>query len=56
MSGQAPTTHRLAVYRIVKEALTNARKHADGAAVRVHIDYEPPATLMMPRGTRSAMA
>lgn len=43
---QAPTTHRLAVYRIVQEALTNARKHADGAAVTVRIGYGPPATLV----------
>ncbi|MGW2515252.1 sensor histidine kinase [Streptomyces scopuliridis] len=43
---QAPTTHRLAVYRIVQEALTNARKHADGAAVTVRVDYRPPATLV----------
>ncbi|MER6153959.1 histidine kinase [Streptomyces sp. NPDC001868] len=43
---QAPTTHRLAVYRIVQEALTNARKHADGAPVTVRVDYGPPATLV----------
>ncbi|MFI9569022.1 sensor histidine kinase [Streptomyces rishiriensis] len=43
---QAPTTHRLAVYRIVQEALTNARKHADGAPVTVRVDYRPPATLV----------
>ncbi|MFG2172824.1 sensor histidine kinase [Streptomyces niveus] len=43
---QAPTTHRLAVYRIVQEALTNARKHADGAAVAVRVDYRTPATLV----------
>ena len=42
----APTTHRLAVYRIVQEALTNARKHADGAPVTIRIDYRPPATLV----------
>ncbi|SEE30306.1 Signal transduction histidine kinase [Streptomyces misionensis] len=42
----APTTHRLAVYRIVQEALTNARKHADGALVTMRIDYRPPATLV----------
>jgi signal transduction histidine kinase len=27
------------VYRVVQEALTNARKHAWGAATRVHVDY-----------------
>jgi signal transduction histidine kinase len=43
---QVPTTHRLAVYRIVQEALTNARKHADGAEVTVRIGYRPPATLV----------
>ncbi|MGW2615930.1 sensor histidine kinase [Streptomyces sp. NPDC001500] len=43
---EAPTTHRLAVYRIVQEALTNARKHADGAPVTVRVGYQPPATLV----------
>ncbi|MFF4909056.1 sensor histidine kinase [Streptomyces sp. NPDC001260] len=43
---QTPTTHRLAVYRIVQEALTNARKHADGAVVTVRVDYRAPATLV----------
>ncbi|MEU0071035.1 histidine kinase [Streptomyces sp. NPDC006332] len=43
---RAPTTHRLGVYRIVQEALTNARKHADGGAVTVRVDYRPPATLV----------
>ncbi|NUQ95139.1 MAG: two-component sensor histidine kinase [Streptomyces sp.] len=43
---QAPTTHRLAVYRIVQEALTNARKHAVGAKVTVTLGYRPPATLV----------
>ncbi|WP_079195464.1 sensor histidine kinase [Streptomyces acidiscabies] len=40
----APTTHRLAVYRIAQEALTNARKHADGAPVTLTVDYRSPAT------------
>ena len=32
-------------YRIVQEGLTNARKHAPGAAVRVRLDGEPGAEL-----------
>lgn len=44
LPGQVSTTHRLAVYRIVQEALTNARKHADGAPVTVRVDYRAPAT------------
>ena len=43
-AADAPTTHRLAAYRIVQEALTNARKHAPGAAVEIQVDYRPPAT------------
>ncbi|BCJ38599.1 two-component sensor histidine kinase [Actinocatenispora thailandica] len=39
---QVPAAHQLAVYRLVQEALTNARKHAHGAPVDVHIDYLPP--------------
>ncbi|HEY3869189.1 MAG TPA: histidine kinase [Actinocrinis sp.] len=31
----------LAAYRVVQEALTNAAKHAAGAATRVRIDYTP---------------
>ncbi|MFD0580683.1 sensor histidine kinase [Dactylosporangium darangshiense] len=31
----------LTVYRIVQEALTNARRHAPGAAVDVELDYGP---------------
>ncbi|MFC9680141.1 sensor histidine kinase [Streptomyces sp. NPDC056948] len=41
---QAPAAHRLAVYRLVQEALTNARKHAGGAPVLIHLGYQPPAT------------
>ena len=33
-----PGTTALAVYRIVQEAVTNAAKHAPGAAVAVHLD------------------
>ncbi|MFD4027230.1 sensor histidine kinase [Streptomyces sp. NPDC058576] len=43
---QAPAAHRLAVHRLVLEALTNARKHAPDAPVRVRVDYGPPATLI----------
>ncbi|MFF8652949.1 sensor histidine kinase [Streptomyces huasconensis] len=43
---QAPAAHRLALYRLIQEGLTNARKHAAGAPVRVRLDYGPPATLV----------
>jgi signal transduction histidine kinase len=33
----------LAAYRIVQEALTNARRHAAGAAVEIDLRYEPDA-------------
>ncbi|MEV7599502.1 histidine kinase [Kitasatospora sp. NPDC089797] len=39
-----PTTHRLAVHRVVQEALTNARKHATAAPVTVRVGYGGPAT------------
>ncbi|WP_316524747.1 sensor histidine kinase [Kitasatospora brasiliensis] len=39
-----PTTHRLAVHRVVQEALTNARKHAHAAPVTVRVGYGEPAT------------
>ncbi|MFB7908878.1 sensor histidine kinase [Kitasatospora sp. NPDC056076] len=39
-----PTTHRLAVHRVVQEALTNARKHAHAAPVTVRVGYGAPAT------------
>lgn len=53
---QAPAAHRLAVYRLVQEALTNARKHALDAPVRLRVAYAPPATLIEvtnPPGTRA---
>nr|WP_202524804.1 histidine kinase [Streptomyces sp. SID4926] len=43
---RAPAAHRLAVVRLVQEALTNARKHAPDAPVRLRVDYGPPATLI----------
>ncbi|MFF1907102.1 sensor histidine kinase [Kitasatospora sp. NPDC058218] len=39
-----PTTHRLAVHRLVQEALTNARKYAHAAPVTVRVRYGAPAT------------
>ncbi|MEU7697819.1 histidine kinase [Streptomyces sp. NPDC039028] len=45
-SEQAPAAHRLALYRLVQEGLTNARKHAADAPVRIRVDYRPPATLV----------
>ncbi|MFD3324902.1 sensor histidine kinase [Streptomyces sp. NPDC058701] len=50
---QAPVTHRLAVFRLVQEALTNARKHAPDTTVHVRIDYGPPATLIEVTNTSS---
>ncbi|MEV0260411.1 histidine kinase [Streptomyces sp. NPDC050617] len=37
-----PASHQLAVHRLVQESLTNARKHAPGAPVRVTVRYGPP--------------
>lgn len=42
----APATHRLALHRLVQEGLTNARKHAAGAAVHIRVDYGAPATVV----------
>ncbi len=39
----------LTVYRIVQEALTNARRHAPGAAVDVELDYAADALLVRVR-------
>lgn len=43
---QAPAAHRLAVFRLVQEALTNARKHAPGAPVTIRVRYRPQDTLV----------
>ncbi|MEW2118122.1 histidine kinase [Streptomyces sp. NPDC005474] len=40
----ASTSHRLAVHRLVREALTNARRHAHDAPVAVSVHYGPPVT------------
>lgn len=37
-----PTAVQLAVYRVVQEALTNARRHAPGQPVRVRVDRTGP--------------
>ena len=36
-----PEAVELVAYRVVQEALTNVRRHADGAAVEVSVDYTP---------------
>jgi signal transduction histidine kinase len=38
-----PPSLQLAAFRVVQEALTNARRHAPGAAVRVRVDGDGPA-------------
>jgi signal transduction histidine kinase len=37
----------LALYRTAQEALTNARKHAPGAPVTIHLDFTPAATVLV---------
>ncbi|MEU0236646.1 histidine kinase [Nocardiopsis sp. NPDC006198] len=44
-AGAAPHTAR-AVYRIVQEGLTNARKHAPGSGVGVDLRYRPDAVVV----------
>jgi signal transduction histidine kinase len=38
--GRVSDASSLAAYRIVQESLTNARRHAPGAAVRVNLDFD----------------
>ncbi|MFG3051982.1 sensor histidine kinase [Kitasatospora sp. NPDC048239] len=47
-----PTTHRLAIHRLVQEALTNARKHAHTAPVTVRVRYGAPVTSVEVRNGR----
>ncbi|MFJ8433339.1 sensor histidine kinase [Kitasatospora sp. NPDC094019] len=51
-----PTTHRLAVHRVVQEALTNARKYAHTAPVTVRVRYGAPATTVEVRNGAGAPA
>jgi len=37
----------LALYRAAQEALTNARKHAPGASVAIHLDFTPTETVLV---------
>src|SRR4029450_11332569 len=46
---EAPETLELVAYRIVQEALTNARRHAPGASVEVSLDYRPEALCIVVR-------
>ena len=41
--GRLPAVVDHAIYRIVQESLTNARKHAGNVPVRVRVGYEPTA-------------
>jgi signal transduction histidine kinase len=49
----SPTIARTA-YRVVQEALTNVRKHAPGASVRVELRYHPGGLEVGVRNTRAA--
>ncbi|MFK0296351.1 sensor histidine kinase [Streptomyces sp. NPDC090442] len=54
-----PTSHRLAIHRLAQEALTNARKHASGAPVRLEVRYGPPESTVRvrnPAGERTEAA
>jgi signal transduction histidine kinase len=38
---ELPATLELSAYRVIQEALTNARKHSGGTAASVRVDYRP---------------
>ena len=46
-----PPEQALALYRGVEEALTNAARHAPGAAVRVEVEYRPADTTIQVQNT-----
>ncbi|WP_181442114.1 sensor histidine kinase [Streptomyces tateyamensis] len=46
-----PPSTALAVFRVVQESLTNARKHAGGARARVHLTYRPEQITVEVRNT-----
>ncbi len=56
---EVPGTTGRTAYRVVQEALTNARKHAPGQPVRITLDGAPGTTLEIdvsnPLGTRSSI-
>lgn len=56
---EVPGTTGRTAYRVVQEALTNARKHAPGQPVRIALDGTPGAGLTIdvsnPLGTRSSI-
>ncbi|WP_225728143.1 MULTISPECIES: sensor histidine kinase [unclassified Nocardia] len=51
---RVPATHRLAVARLVQEAMTNVRKHAPEATAAVRITYGPPTTVVEVSNSASA--
>lgn len=53
---QVPDAAGLAAYRIVQEALTNARRHAPGAAVTVRVSVEQGRLLVSVRNAAAAAA
>lgn len=46
----------LALYRAAQEALSNARKHAPGAAVGIRLSYEPASTVLTVTNAQSTGA
>ena len=55
-SGPVPDLTGRTAYRVVQEALTNARKHAPGAEVRVHLAGAPGTGLTIEVGNDAPAA